>query len=106
MDLHPDLFGGETPISASSGQLAAGRDPAHAAAPGSGPEGETCESCNNLDYHQTGAGRLFYKCGLTSWTFGAATDIHLGDAACRFWETGCQSCLAVVQTLKSLVGPR
>ena len=86
--------------------MPAGRDPAHAAAPGSGPEGETCETCNNLDYHQTGPGRIFYKCGLTSWTFGAATDIHLGDPACRFWETACQSGLAAVQTFEQIVGKR
>ena len=104
MELHPDLFGGETPIPAGSRQLA--DDRAHAAAPGSGPEAETCETCNNLDHHRTRAGRIFYKCGLTSWTFGAATDIHLGDPACRFWQTACQSGLAAVQTFEQIIGKR
>jgi hypothetical protein len=102
MELHPDLFGGETVIPRR--QLI--EDRAHAAAPGSGPEGETCEFCHNLDYNETRSGRRYYKCGLVSWTFGAATDIRLGDAACRFWATACQSGLAAVQTFEQIIGAR
>jgi len=52
--------------------------------PGTGPEGETCGSCGNrvTNQHQ----RKYYKCGLTKWTNGAATDIRLKSPACSFWR--------------------
>ncbi len=58
----------------------------YAARPGSGPEGETCKSCQHRVRHESGGGKVFQKCGLIKWTFGAATDIRAGAAACSRWE--------------------
>lgn len=56
----------------------------HAAPPGTGPAGETCRTCRNVHRHQTQ--RTYFKCALTEWTFGPATDIRLKDPACRKWQ--------------------
>lgn len=55
----------------------------HAAQPGSGPEGETCGSCNHLVRKRRA--RTYFKCGLIRWTSGPATDIRKRDPACEFW---------------------
>jgi hypothetical protein len=58
----------------------------HAAPIGSGPEGETCGSC---DYVVRGdASRTYFKCSLMReiWTGGRATDVRAGDGACRRWH--------------------
>lgn len=55
--------------------------------PGSGPAGETCQTCLNYmrvkyrDY-------VYRKCGLMrdSWTHGQATDIRASWPACAKWE--------------------
>lgn len=62
-------------------------DKAHAAKPGTGPEGERCGTCRHAvvsGYHS----KNYWKCGLmrTCWTGGGATDIRLKDAACKLWE--------------------
>jgi len=51
----------------------------YAAAPGSGPPGETCGSCAFI-----GSGR-FKKCRIGQITSGAATDILVSAPACRLW---------------------
>lgn len=56
----------------------------YAAAPGSGPAGESCKTCKHLSGHQRG--KKFYKCGLMKWTFGAGTDIRLKSPACWHWS--------------------
>lgn len=58
----------------------------HAAATGTGPEGETCGSCGNLarvEYAKT-----YLKCGLMRayWTGGEGTDVRARDSACRNWK--------------------
>lgn len=50
-----------------------------------GPEGETCGTCSNLDYHETRPGRRFYKCKLVLQTHGPATDVRKSDPACERW---------------------
>lgn len=62
------------------------RDMAHAAKPGTGPEGETCGTCRHLARLQYQ--NVYLKCGLMKavWTGGRATDIRCKDAACRMWE--------------------
>lgn len=57
----------------------------HAAAPGSGPEGETCGTCRNLFRNRMA--KTYLKCGLMRnfWTGGAGTDIRARDAACSQW---------------------
>ena len=67
-----------------------GKDPipaGHVAPPGSGPEGETCGSCEHVCPVRL-ARKTVYKCGKAKhrWTGGRATDIRLKDAACVAWE--------------------
>jgi hypothetical protein len=52
--------------------------------PGSGPEGETCGSCCHCVW--VGGARRYYKCDLTHFTRGPATDIRVRSPACRRWE--------------------
>lgn len=50
---------------------------------GSGPDGETCKTCNSsirIGYHN----KYYWKCNLKSpWTHGAGSDIRLKWDACR-----------------------
>lgn len=57
----------------------------YAAAPGTGPDGETCGSCKHC--HRSGDGR-YRKCELVRrlWTHGPGTDIKARSAACSKWE--------------------
>lgn len=61
-------------------------DMAHAYAPGSGPPGQTCGTCDKCIAKQYN--RTFYKCRvmLRHWTKGRATDVRKRDAACMAWE--------------------
>lgn len=59
----------------------------HAARPGTGPEGETCRTCQHycrVEWHN----KYWLKCGLMehAWTHGPGTDIKAGSPACKFWE--------------------
>ena len=58
----------------------------HAAPIGTGPEGESCKTCQHL--HRVELSRAYLKCELmrASWTGGGKTDVRAGDAACRRWE--------------------
>lgn len=60
----------------------------HAAAPGTGPFGQTCGTCEHLARTASGSGRVFRKCGLmeSTWTHGPGTDIRARDLACSKWE--------------------
>lgn len=59
----------------------------HAGHPGSGPDGETCGSCQHyaLSHHRGGTYR---KCGLVraNWSHGPGTDIRKRDPACELWK--------------------
>lgn len=57
---------------------------AYAARPGTGPDGESCRTCRNLDCNVRS--RRHYKCGLVNWTNGRATDINIHTPACERWE--------------------
>jgi hypothetical protein len=59
----------------------------HAAAPGSGPQGETCGSCRHLARNRPSS-RAYLKCGLmeAAWTGGAGTDVRARDPACSQWQ--------------------
>lgn len=55
----------------------------YAGTPGQGPQGETCGTCEHLvrkEYSKT-----YFKCGLTNYTGGPATDIRKGSPACQHW---------------------
>jgi hypothetical protein len=58
----------------------------YAAAPGTGPAGETCGTCRHLARHH--CARSYPKCRLMEavWTGGAATDVRVRSPACRRWE--------------------
>ncbi len=58
----------------------------HAAAPGTGPAGETCKSCAHYTLRRYA--KVYRKCGLmeSKWTGGGATDIRAADPACSKWE--------------------
>lgn len=58
----------------------------HAWRPGTGPEGETCKTCQHLVRKQMA--KTYLKCGLmrAHWTGGSGTDVRAGDPACREWQ--------------------
>lgn len=54
--------------------------------PGTGPEGETCGSCQHL--YRNRMAKTYLKCGLMQsvWTGGAKTDVLARSPACKKWE--------------------
>lgn len=60
----------------------------YAAAPGSGPAGETCGSCSHHAIRRYA--KSYHKCELTRacWTGGRATDILVRAPACHKWSAG------------------
>lgn len=58
----------------------------HIAPPGTGPEGETCGSCDHL--YRNVLSKTYLKCGLNraKWTGGGKTDVRARDYACALWE--------------------
>ena len=84
-----DLFGNEVSAVAPSKRR---KDLAHAAPPGTGPEGETCGTCANVcakEFARWAKGktryRHYFKCRLCRCSCGPATDIRLKHKACAFW---------------------
>jgi len=67
------------------GLLVRRRKGGYASAPGTGPTGETCRSCKHC-YFVTPNIRRFYKCRLTPFTNGPASDVKVRSPACRQWE--------------------
>jgi len=59
----------------------------YAAAPGTGPEGETCGTCKH--HHVKEMANRYHKCMLMQriWTGGAGTDIKVHSPACSEWGT-------------------
>ena len=58
----------------------------HAARPGTGPDGETCGTCQH--YTVKHMAKTYRKCGLTNatWTGGPGSDIRKKDPACSLWS--------------------
>ena len=58
----------------------------YAAAPGSGPQGETCKTCEHLVRKRMA--KTYLKCGLmrAHWTGGGGTDVKAASPACREWQ--------------------
>jgi len=58
----------------------------YAAPPGSGPEGETCGTCNHL--YRRKMAKTYLKCELMQarWTGGKGTDVRSRSPACLRWE--------------------
>lgn len=61
---------------------------AYPAAPGTGPDDQTCGSCKHCWSTRSGSGgpKRYYKCGLMSMSRSANTDIALRSEACSYWE--------------------
>lgn len=78
---HPvnnDLFSGV------SRAVALSYSKGYAGNPGQGPEGKLCKHCKHfirLEYAKT-----YYKCGLTNYTGGKATDIKATSPSCQYFE--------------------
>lgn len=86
-ETHITLFGEEVPIGGSKPK---GRQPnGYAAQPGSGPDGERCNTCKHYARVFTGSSRRWPKCGLMShcWTCGYGSDIKARSPACKYWES-------------------
>lgn len=89
-----DLFGNEVTEQEAQAQSPMGRrgrrkpvvKAGFAALPGTGPEGETCGSCNHIV--RLRYSRVYPKCRLMErlWTCGPGTDILVRSPACRRWE--------------------
>jgi hypothetical protein len=58
----------------------------YAAPPGTGPQGETCQSCRHRAV--VAYAKNYQKCELNRarWTGGKKTDILVRSPACRLWE--------------------
>ena len=58
----------------------------HPRTPGTGPDGESCKTCEHLVRRQLS--KTYLKCGLMrdNWSGGAATDVKAGDSACEKWK--------------------
>lgn len=82
------LFGDEvcTHVGANQPKDKGKRQPTprgHAMPKGTGPQGETCGTCQHKDKQRGG----FYKCRLAKacWTHSRRTDILMRDDACLKW---------------------
>lgn len=58
----------------------------YAAPPGTGPEGETCGTCQHHVINRMS--KNYHKCELAEhrWTGGRGSDILVRSPACRHWE--------------------
>lgn len=59
----------------------------YAAEPGSGPAGESCQTCANRVFTFNLNGKRFPKCKVVEkyWTHGEVTDIQSSTPACHKW---------------------
>jgi hypothetical protein len=57
----------------------------HAWTPGTGPQGESCKTCQHLVRKKMS--KTYLKCALmrAHWTGGGGTDVRASDPACREW---------------------
>ena len=60
----------------------------YAAAPGTGPDGQTCKTCAHCHAMKVGYRRTVRKCLLirARWRCSVRTDILLKSPACRHWK--------------------
>ena len=61
----------------------------YASEPGTGPEGETCGTCDY--FRERHYAKVYFKCGkivdsMDSGTHGPGTDIRKRSPACSFWK--------------------
>ncbi|VWB08550.1 hypothetical protein BLA6863_00223 [Burkholderia lata] len=59
-----------------------------AAAPGTGPTGETCKTCAHKRSTEGHTAKVYWKCALMqhAWTGGPGSDIRMRSPACSRWS--------------------
>jgi hypothetical protein len=91
-DPSPDLFGhvSAQPLPPPIGEKKRRKTvpKGYAAAPGTGPKGETCKTCVYI--RRRSMGKTYLKCGKVyeRWTGGPGTDILASAPACAYWDGG------------------
>lgn len=89
-DAPTDLFGepllGHEPLPTIPGKRKPTKLNGYAAPPGTGPKGETCQSCAH--YARLERAKVYLKCLLVKarWTGGPGTDIRAKSPACAGWK--------------------
>lgn len=76
------LFGWDQPMRPTKAKR--GQPKGNAAPIGSGPDGETCLTCEHS--YCVKLGKTYHKCGLVKATCGPGTDIRLKWTACSRWQ--------------------
>ncbi|ODV27971.1 MAG: hypothetical protein ABT19_00235 [Rhodanobacter sp. SCN 68-63] len=84
------LFSGKPERAKVERRSRGGAAQGYAAKPGTGPAGETCNTCAHCRLRVSRADRRYYKCQLLvgQWTAGRATDVVLRSPACAKWQRG------------------
>lgn len=82
-----NLFGDEIVVTVSEAKRKPTIRKGYAATPGTGPDGETCKSCDHARKCNNDGAKQFYKCILMKrlWTGGYGSDILIKSPACRLW---------------------
>lgn len=97
------LFGGRSnPRAYAPSSVFSAKPNGYAAAPGTGPEGQTCGQCGHCRQravHQ----RHFYKCALAmhAWSRDRSTDILLKSPACSRFTAGTPKTTTIQTTKES-----
>jgi hypothetical protein len=90
-----DLFGVKCveEISDAKGPRKPTRPKGYAATPGTGPEGETCQSCRFKRSTAGSTAKAYWKCKLNeaNWTGGPGSDIRMRSPACLHWKPWCHA---------------
>ena len=83
-----DLFGVKCVEEISEAKRKPTQPKGYAATPGTGPEGETCKTCEHAVRVSGNTANTYRKCALMRehWTGGPGSDILFRSPACRHWE--------------------
>ena len=87
-----DMFGNEMTIDEARAAMGKKRTDAiprgYAAPPGSGPQGETCKTCEHI--YRNRMSKTYLKCSLNraNWSGGRGSDIKASAPACSRWSPG------------------
>lgn len=97
------LFGGRSnPRAYAPSSVFSAKPNGYAAAPGTGPEGQTCGQCGHCR-QRTVHQRHFYKCALAmhAWSRDRSTDILLKSPACSRFTAGTPKTTTIQTTKES-----
>lgn len=86
-DLFGEPIGSPVPPPPGTDKRRVTQPKGYAAPPGTGPQGETCKTCEHY-VRRDGSAKKYLKCALVRarWTNGPGTDIKAGSPACLYWE--------------------